>query len=392
MNCLHCRAEVNVFDTTCHACGKALRSFDLGSDDLTGGAWFEQTIGSIERDISLATKGLMAGLDGIDSLADSVNNELAKELLQAEQSLFGSHDEPRKAGSKGGSVFPAPEISWKLSTLAKPPEGSGLLKTSLVDRETYRAEIHQIGQFVFHSSHVQANPLYKQRAESTTLLCLSEQDEVNAFATDHRHPGISVDPPFIVLFGGLSRAARFAALELGLDQTLKTRDSRVRLHGAIQALGRKIMADSGTFSDEAAEALYEEFGGTQRIAENSEAVRKGRSFSAAMNMSVIAHELGHIALGHTLGARTSYEISRNQEREADSFASSVASASPFTDYIVAGSIFWWIIMTWVEAAAGRGKETTHPHARERLLDFIRANRDQAMALGIDGETVKGFVG
>ncbi len=110
-----------------------------------------------------------------------------------------------------------------------------------------------------------------------------------------------------------------------------------------------------------------------------------------MNMDVISHELGHIALCHTLGRNVNMEISRNQEREADSFAASVASSSPFSDYIVAGGIFWWVIMAWVDAASDNTEETTHPHSQERLMDYIRSNRDQAEEIGVGEASIFEFL-
>jgi hypothetical protein len=110
-----------------------------------------------------------------------------------------------------------------------------------------------------------------------------------------------------------------------------------------------------------------------------------------MILNVVAHELGHICLGHTLGVKQNYEISRNQEREADSFAASVTASSPFSDYIVSGGIFWWVIMTWAAESAGLQAETSHPHARERLMDYIRANKAQAEEIGITQETIQAYL-
>ena len=105
----------------------------------------------------------------------------------------------------------------------------------------------------------------------------------------------------------------------------------------------------------------------------------------------MAHELGHIALAHILGRTPSLEVSRNQEREADSFASSVVSTSPFGDYLVAGQIIWSLIMVWGEHTGNVEIATSHPLERERLMDFIRANEAKAASIGIDKQTIQDFL-
>ena len=185
-------------------------------------------------------------------------------------------------------------------------------------------------------------------------------------------------------------ATRLAGLGLGYDQWAHSPEARQHFLSLIKAIGTQIVKTEGMFSIEDSQTIFNGFGLGQHIA-HGEALRKARSFAAAMNLAVIAHELGHICLGHTLGIRQNYEVSRNQEREADSLSASVASASPFSDYIVAGGIFWWVILCWVTKAAGKSIETTHPHSKDRLLDYIRANREQALSLGIDEEKIKEFL-
>ena len=80
------------------------------------------------------------------------------------------------------------------------------------------------------------------------------------------------------------------------------------------------------------------------------------------------------------------EISRNQEREADSFASSVISSSPFGDYLVFGTILWEAVWVWVERATGQ-IASTHPLASERLADLIRANPSVASEIGLSLEGI-----
>ena len=78
-------------------------------------------------------------------------------------------------------------------------------------------------------------------------------------------------------------------------------------------------------------------------------------------------------------------------RGADSFASSVISSSPFGEFMVMGTLLWELAWVWCEQAAGRTQATTHPLARERLMDFIRANAAVAAELGIDERRIGEFL-
>ena len=75
------------------------------------------------------------------------------------------------------------------------------------------------------------------------------------------------------------------------------------------------------------------------------------------------------------------EIDRNEEREADSFASSVISASPFGEYIFAGTLFWHYAMA-MQSDTDSDLASNHPLSRERFENFVRSNSEKAAAMGI----------
>jgi len=358
MQCPKCRKTVNVLDTACRSCGASLSL--------------------LERSAELAGP--------VDSLLDQSSRLLDSELARLDDEL---NREWAKETTAKGSTLTGTEYK-KFAALDRP--GHSFLQMN--GREilvTGKEDVLQIGGFVFHSPHVQTNALYRQRAGETSLVFLADEPTVNAFATDHRHPGLDIEPPFIVLFGGLANAGRLASLALACNQVGGQANSRARLQRTIRRVGEAIVSGSGRLDREQTNTIFEECGLAEPTA-NSEILRRAYSYSAAVHLTVIAHELGHIALGHTLGMKkVPEEISRNQEREADSFAASVTLASPFSDYTVAGGIFWWIILTWAAAAAGTPGATSHPHARERLMDYIRANHDQAVALGFDEKSILSFL-
>lgn len=112
--------------------------------------------------------------------------------------------------------------------------------------------------------------------------------------------------------------------------------------------------------------------------------KKSKSLAAGMVIGILAHEVGHHVLGHldrTGGMAKNDEITRNQEREADSFASSVISSSPFGEYVFAGTLLWHYALANKQQERG-SVEGTHPLSLERLENLIRANPDKAKEMGI----------
>jgi len=163
-------------------------------------------------------------------------------------------------------------------------------------------------------------------------------------------------------------------------------------------LGEEVVKGGGTFADDTMAEIYGETvfpdGAFDRLAgsghlssKDTWLVSRARSYSMAMTMSTIAHEIGHIALGHTLGKTLNYDISRNEERAADGFASSVLSSSPFSDYLVTGQFMSWVLMAWVDYTAASGEATTHPLARERLESVLRDNSAAARDVGLSKKTL-----
>jgi hypothetical protein len=343
MKCRNCGAENNVLDKVCCQCQQSLSFLDKGY-----------------RRFQTDSAGLT-------------------QSLQEEDEIF--------TGKKPG---------WRAQDLAPGPAKQLFnIKTLSFDFGQNEESIRQIAAFVLSSPHVMNNMAYRRRAASLTFLYLDRIYVFNAFATDHPVDGIDADPPLIVILGGLVQAVRIAAIGLGNYRVRQTRESREKLVEIIRWIGSAIIQNQGEFHPDNARQAMEDLGLEALMDENGEIVRKARSYSAAICMGVIAHELGHITLAHTLNtsAEINYEISRNQEREADSFASSIASSSPFSDYIVEGAIFWWALMTWAESVLPSigYQETTHPNSRERLMDYLRSNKDQAAAMGIDEIGIQEFM-
>ena len=106
--------------------------------------------------------------------------------------------------------------------------------------------------------------------------------------------------------------------------------------------------------------------------------------SAGMLIGTIGHEAGHIALGHTRGPGYNdqpNEVSKNQERQADAFASAVIATSPYAEYILKGVLINYYIFAQKQIGGG----DTHPYPKERFKNFVIQNRELAESLGITVE-------
>jgi hypothetical protein len=92
-----------------------------------------------------------------------------------------------------------------------------------------------------------------------------------------------------------------------------------------------------------------------------------RSIATACECYVIAHEIGHLALGHVqAGVVWPQNVQRNQEREADSFASSTLSQAPFAEYLFIGHLATLFLLLQSQRRRGEDHKSTHPDPESRL--------------------------
>ena len=219
------------------------------------------------------------------------------------------------------------------------------------------------------SMHVRMNESYNASASKVKLQYLSDNDQINAFAARDQDG----DGYLIAFYGGAVRFSRLASLAVAVDMCGRpgtaSRFAKTIDTGGIMSrkMAMDIMSDCG---------LDEAFSlpGVQT---------KAQAVSAGMIIGVLAHEMGHVCLGHVMGPNyygMNQEIGRNHEREADSFASSITAATPFGEYVYEGTLFWHYVLA--QQQGNEAVESTHPLERERLENLIRANSSKASALGI----------
>jgi len=323
-------------------------------------------------------------MDRLDARLDEWERKLERRLSATEGNPQGQTPTHRTlarapaALSSQGTVRRPERPAFRLGTLTV-QEGASLapgLETSVED-------LLQLAAWVFNAPHVQTNEQYRRITGEVRFLPDLEDPTINAYAGLFELDGETGVVPCIVLLGGAVRFSRLAALAVAADRRpTRSIGAPNMLRRLIGVLGPRIVETQGRLDSPTATDLAHAAGLEGPAADNA-IERLARSLAAGMNIGVIAHELGHHALGHTLGVALNPSISRNQEREADSFAASVISSSPFADYLVIGPILWNLLWVWCEHAAGFSVATTHPLARERLMDFVRANAETAAELGFD---------
>lgn len=111
----------------------------------------------------------------------------------------------------------------------------------------------------------------------------------------------------------------------------------------------------------------------------------GESYATGAILSVMAHELGHLCLHHTktepIIGGYSDPISRNNERCADLFSSSVSRSTPFSKYCIPSNVLMGIVLCWLSLDTV-SELSTHPYSKERVDYLFNSNSDVLIQYGI----------
>ena len=239
------------------------------------------------------------------------------------------------------------------------------------------AEMRQLYRYVVNAPFVTENVQYSGRLKDIPFVYIATNDAVNAAAGRRivEKDGKKDLAFHTVFFGGAARYARLVGLAAALQDA-----------GHKDMLKKFVAAMPPRFCARCAEGECVEFisaNGLASAVADEKIRQKAVSYSSGTIVSVLAHECGHNALGHLLSfsEKTNLEIDRNQEREADSFASSIISASPFGEYIFAGTLFWHYAVA-MQGDGDSDARSNHPLSKERFENFVRANAKKAAAMGI----------
>lgn len=314
-------------------------------------------------------------MDKIDRMMDEIDRKIGGKLDEADRKVR------RGLGEDEPAAAPKPSGGIRLGALKRPAQGVPELSPGLAPAP---GELEQLAAYVFHSPHVQNNAHYSEVAAQVRFNPDLDDPTVNAYA------GIGEGAPQIWLLGGAVRVSRLLAAAASADRLISAACPTQYLKATIRTMGAHLLANGAKVAPEDAQKIVGDCG-LSKVLNDDATARRARSLAAGLDIGIIAHELGHHALGHTVGRAVNLEVSRNQEREADSFASSVISSSPFGEYLVTGTILWELVWVWCEKAAGRSEATTHPLSKERLMDFIRANASTATELGLTEQRIGEFL-
>lgn len=247
--------------------------------------------------------------------------------------------------------------------------------------DTTQREIEYIYDMVKNSSYVFSNIEYKEKANKTTITFDEDDNTINAYATSHRYPNHDIH-----IFAGLSFSSKLMAIALANFVENKNDVSLETLRQACDYIGQVIKDKNGEFT------ALDVANGIELLDISMTPIIKAESNSYWFGsiLSVVGHELGHICLSHTVRGDWSNSVSRNDERQADLFAYSVVSTTPFAKYNVLSTLFTEIVFAWM-SKGNNGPATTHPHAKERVMNTINSNEELLKGYGITIENILDFL-
>ena len=247
--------------------------------------------------------------------------------------------------------------------------------------ETTQREIQYIFDMVRNSSYVATNMEYKSKGDKTEITCDHDNNVINAYASSQNYPNHDIH-----IFAGLSYSSKLMGLALANFVENRNDESLETLRQACDYIGEIIMNNEGEFTAMNVYAGMEllDFAITPVI------TAEANSYWFGSILSVVGHELGHICLSHTVRGDWSNSVSRNDERQADLFAHSVVSTTPFSKYNVLSTLFTEVVFAWLHKNHN-GPATTHPHSIERVMNTINSHEELLSGYGITKENIDTFL-
>ena len=335
----------------------------------------------------------MNGMEEMDARLkarmDAMNKRLADRMAALDARLGTAAGGQTAVKPAQKIVSSPPEACGGASARIKaalPAAIEGLPSSSPAQWDMTDAEVLQLLTYVSAAPHVTTNSQYSSIVPNLALKIVRDDPTINAFATRLGEADTPDDrkTPAIFIFSGAIRYANLISAAYVASQYAQSKapERFSPLPEIVEALGRIIRAEGTKLTDEKVCAFADSYN-LHCIVYDQVLSRKAKTLAAGLMVGIIAHEFGHLALGHLHGVSRTLEISRNQEREADSFASSVISSSPFGDHMVLGSILWELVWVWLENQPGGSIATTHPLASERLASLIHDNPTVAAELGFE---------
>ena len=247
-------------------------------------------------------------------------------------------------------------------------------------------EIAQTFQYVVSSPYITRNPLYSDLTRNTRLYYVPRDDQVNAFSSAG-DPFEKEGAPTMIVLGGAVRFSRLVGAVLATDERDPEESDRVET--LLNSFQRRFRQEKGKLSIELFCDLLDDCNVPEEVFHDGAWLAKAKSISSGILLGILAHETGHLALGHNFSDETNLEARRNMEREADSVAFSIASTASFGgEEMFFGNFLFHFFFSMFENADGTGGWSDHPDSRERLFNLLRAHPDFAFKFGITEEELK----
>lgn len=230
-------------------------------------------------------------------------------------------------------------------------------------------DIRSIWSLIVDSPYVRSNPQYETVLRNTRIYYDVGDKDLNAYAAYEERN--QVRRPIVKMLGGFVRHAASCGFARASDH----------LGVTTNALACLLMS-----MKDPSHCAIGEFQLAVKMAENSAAVREeAGQITAGMLMAALAHEAGHIAYGHVQHDaefhKANIDVVRNEERDADSFASSIMVSSTYGRYMFESiALFHWFFAQFDEPE--KAAYLDHPLHRERLENLIRSNERLALELGL----------
>ena len=225
-------------------------------------------------------------------------------------------------------------------------------------------------------------------ASATQFEYLPNEDTMNAYAY---FEGGDSSRPAIRLLGGWVRMSRLvgalalvqaSAVEQGTEKDIQRYLRRVA----------ETAAKTGGLSESQVIDLLNEFEVGTSVFQDVASVSNAKAFAEGICKATLAHEIGHIAGGHSLGADPNATISQNEERQADLFAASVAASVANGQQMLIGQILTWYTLALGEEIDSKAEIfRSHPYSADRLRAAVESNKALAASIGITTDDIAQLV-
>lgn len=236
------------------------------------------------------------------------------------------------------------------------------------------ADVSSAFNAICSSELVQLRKEHCARLAMETRIEIRDGLSVNAFASrmsdDEIKAQIPKDPEkakgfiphkyrIVILQGMLDWLSALAVVVAVLDRTGSTRKARGMLKWMRKA------ATMGCVGSDLLLRMWDKF----HLEEDSVQEEVSRMYAKTILMAVMAHECGHICLGHLYyqGQGMHCSINRNDERQADSWASAVLQSCCLGAQGAVAGVMMVIGLTWAHKISEEElRFSTHPMHMERL--------------------------